>query len=63
MKYEHQINWANTYNNKLDISTVKFASELSVVPYLFYFFFAPVATMSKFGSVYVVLILRKFKCN
>ena len=34
MKYEHQINWANTYNNNtLDISTVKFASGLSVVPY------------------------------
>ena len=33
MKYEHQINWANVCSNKLDISTVRSALELSVVPY------------------------------
>ena len=33
MKYEHQINWANAYDNNLDISTVISASELFVVLY------------------------------
>ena len=33
MKYEPQINWANAFNNNLDISTGRSASELLVVPY------------------------------
>jgi len=37
MKYEHQINWAIAYNNNLDISTVRSASEPFVVPYFISF--------------------------
>ena len=33
MKYELQINWANAFNNNLDISTGRSTSELLVVPY------------------------------
>ena len=33
MKYEHQINWTNAYNYNLDVYTVRFASDQSVVPY------------------------------
>ena len=33
IKYEHKIRWATANDNNLDISTVRSASELSVVPY------------------------------
>ena len=52
MKYEQHINWANAYDINLDILTVRFASDPSVVPYSI-----PTSNLSergKFGSVYFV---------
>ena len=33
MKYEYQINWSDAYDNNLEIVTVRFASDPSVVPH------------------------------